>query len=443
MHALAGDALLKAAMVKVLGPSFGLDARTIIGTISGPLSNDFLSAQAAAVLVAPGVPLTPVDLVPMSTHRRATCVEAAVALVHAHAGDKPIQLLARALLDAALDRTGGSPSLDEPAILPEPELPKAAAKLRAAAAVMKAKSILLELGGKLQAVLQPSGSFVATAWCAHLLSTSKEQRTKRAAEREAADAVLTMVRESAASGLYPGMSTAMVQRASDPPPIANPKGHLLQLGGKLEATLQPSGRFVATASLLHMRATSGEHRRKSAAEMEAASAVLCQLHGSDGGKSLDARRAAKSARKSASPVPTPTKNFTATPAPEPMSPSSTAASDSALLFTPFTAENGGADRSPPDDAVPAFRVIMSERASLGVTSARCWCAVIDPGAHLAMMVVTLHDGHQSCFVSPGPRPSAAKAIEAAAQIAIHDLRLLSRSRSALQKYKERGGETIP
>ncbi len=165
--ALLGDSYLKTAMLTQLGAgdlaATGTErVKRLTATVSQQVSNEVLAQRAPAALLVPGVPLSAADLEYLPTHGRATTVEAAIALVQAHAGTAPIHCLVKELL------------------------------LAPSAARTNWKGILLELGGgaAVTSAPGPNGGFVATATLNGVQTSSDEWPSKKAAEAAAAEAAL-------------------------------------------------------------------------------------------------------------------------------------------------------------------------------------------------------------------------------------------------------------
>ena len=107
--ALLGDSVLKTALMTALGVGSAAGSTSdVIGAltsrVSSRVSNATLAGHAPAALVTPGVPLTPDDLSYLPEHGRATCVEAAVALVYRKHGVDPVVVLAKEVRIARANR---------------------------------------------------------------------------------------------------------------------------------------------------------------------------------------------------------------------------------------------------------------------------------------------------------------------------------------------------
>jgi len=166
LAALLGDSVLKTALLTSLGIGNGSDGGdmntvgVITRRVSSRVSNQVLSTHAVTALVCQGVPLAAADLLYLPEHGRATCVEAAVALVYRSAGIDPVLVLARELLMA-----------------------------HSAPTDVNWKGLLLEHGGTVTSG-PGGGGFVASARVHGMTATSEAWPSKKAAETAAAAAVM-------------------------------------------------------------------------------------------------------------------------------------------------------------------------------------------------------------------------------------------------------------
>jgi hypothetical protein len=174
--ALLGDSLLKTTLLtELLLEKKNSISSSVPGEItlrtSQILSNQVLSSLAESILVTPGTALHLSDIELLPVHGRATCVEAAVALVYQvnenGAGIDSISALVRYLLS--------SPS--------------------ASPAILNPIGLLLEFGGKVKSRPGLLGGFIATAWLGSGISETGieggEWPSRTAAEAAACEAALT------------------------------------------------------------------------------------------------------------------------------------------------------------------------------------------------------------------------------------------------------------
>ncbi len=173
--ALVGDAMLRAAVLQVLGAGDVAAARAgrlskgaLTTRASNALTNAHLAAAAAPALLGAGV-LSAADLAAVpSDHARATALEAAVAAVAAGGGAAAVACLARALVAAA------------PAA---PDVPAKTALLEAGGAVTTERA-----GGPDHAPLWRARATLRDA----VARTQAPRASKRAAEAEAAVEVMRL-----------------------------------------------------------------------------------------------------------------------------------------------------------------------------------------------------------------------------------------------------------
>lgn len=174
--ALLGDSLLKTAVLTELG--VGKDTRSELALITaGPgeitsrasqvLSNQTLSNLAETILLVPSVNIKISDIELMPVHGRATCVEAAVALVsQADGGPDAVRALARFILMSPL----ATPAIANP------------------------KGVLLDFGGRVESRAGECGGFIANAWLPGIAEPGiegGEWPSRSAAEAAASEAALT------------------------------------------------------------------------------------------------------------------------------------------------------------------------------------------------------------------------------------------------------------